>query len=648
VLCETPHWLAYRLQPQGSGRSKKVPIDPRLRTPLRSWTDSRHWLRFPDAVAAAPLEHGGVGYVLDTDDGYVVLDGDGCRDPNSGALAPWVEALVARLASFSEASVSGTGIHIWVRAQLPAGTRRQWVAPDGRGKLELYQGRGRFITVSGQHLAGTPLAIEDRHVELVALINDLGLDGPADAGCTSHIAARPPASRTTAGSLGIAETESIAHPEAVAAWLDDYASSHPHGADRSAAFCALVRACYRAHGAEATRAQVERINVLTGRHHATAEAAARDLDRILTKFGLDRREDAAVSISASPPSPAEMETAAALGERLKAAEARAARAEAALAAAHAALAAQREGRSWEQYERELQMERRRCQQLLTVAGCLTMTYRDRIIAILAMDQTDAIDLPRAAGEDRPPPRRLHVAALKERLGLAPTSNAPAEALAEAARHGFITRTVETEPTDEQGTGFRTSVYIGPGTGVPEPIALEERRAARRTQPADHVTVQERAAQRATQGCPSCGGELHPCEWACDACGTRHSAAALAGNAPAVAHESTAGQACAAPPDPMDSVGQIHGHNRPTESVGHGDAAGPPCVDAVAPVDARGSQEAATGHTCGPAPDPGGASWGVASDEDWDRIFPPVEWPPGHRLWPAEGHDRRDDRDSSTP
>jgi hypothetical protein len=343
---------------------------------------------------------------------------------------------------------------------------------------------------------------------------------------------------------------------------------------------------------------------------------------------------------------------AALRERLDAAEARAARAEAELAAARAALAAQHEGRTWEQYERALQAERLRCQQLLAVAACPTMTYRNRIISILSIDQTDAIDLPRAAGEDRPAPRRLNVAALKERLGLAPTSNAPAEALAEAARLGFITRTVETEPTDEEATGFRTSVYIGPGTGIAAPIVLDERRArdaarhaARKAQLADRMATLERAAQQATQGCPSCGGRLHPCEWACEDCATRHSAAALAGGMIAPGDRPTAAPACAADTYPTDSAGPILDGNSPAESTGCAYDPIPPCVGVVGPAGARGAPESPPVSACAPAPDPGVALWSVASDEDWERIFPPVEWPPGHRLWPAEGHDRRGGPDS---
>ena len=66
-----------------------------------------------------------------------------------------------RLDSYTEASPSGTGVHILVKAVLPAGGRK-------KDKVEMYS-EGRFFTVSGEHLGGTPTMIEERTAELAAL-----------------------------------------------------------------------------------------------------------------------------------------------------------------------------------------------------------------------------------------------------------------------------------------------------------------------------------------------------------------------------------------------------------------------------------------------------------------------------------------------
>ena len=582
-LRRAPQWLPFRLQPQGGGRPRKVPVDSHLRTPLRAWTDPSHWLTHPAAAAAAPAS-GGVGYVLSADDPYLVLDGDDCRDPASGDLEPWAREVVHRLASYAEVSVSGTGIHVWVLARLPEGAPRCWPAPGGRGKLELYHGPGRFIAVSGRHLAGTPATIEERQVELDALLAGLGGEGRATGGGVPGAPIPTGAPGSSANTGGMARSPLAGEVAAVREWLEAYSRAHPPGADRSASFCALVRSCYRAHGAVQTRAYADRINALTGGHHPTREAATRDLDRILLKFGYDRQEDQGGSRPAGPPVPPDPGELVALRQRLQAAEARADRAEAERDAAHAALAGCQIGQTWERHEYALQAERARRRQLIALAERGDLSYRDRVITMLAMDETDAYVLPRAAGEDRPAPRRLNVGAFKRRLGLAPTSNAPAEALAAAAGVGVITRSVETEPTNEEATDWRATVYIGPGTGSPAPVVTDDRRArdasrhaARKAQLAERMALIQRAAQRAAQGCPSCGGDLHACEWVCGDCTTQLGAAALAGEP----EPADGVEPCPPPSDqPTDSVALLGREGiHPTESVGcPGDR--PPCAGGV--------------------------------------------------------------------
>ncbi len=53
--------------------------------------------------------------------GFAACDLDNCIDPDTGASAPWAAALSARLASYTEVSPSGTGLHILHLAMLPDG-----------------------------------------------------------------------------------------------------------------------------------------------------------------------------------------------------------------------------------------------------------------------------------------------------------------------------------------------------------------------------------------------------------------------------------------------------------------------------------------------------------------------------------------------
>jgi hypothetical protein len=90
-----------------------------------------------------------------------VLDLDGCRDPHTGTIHPDAALIVAKLASYTEVSPSGTGVHVWCKAQLPKGGRRY-------GPIELYDS-GRYMTVTGIHVAETPLTIEARSEQLASL-----------------------------------------------------------------------------------------------------------------------------------------------------------------------------------------------------------------------------------------------------------------------------------------------------------------------------------------------------------------------------------------------------------------------------------------------------------------------------------------------
>jgi primase-polymerase (primpol)-like protein len=94
-------------------------------------------------------------------DGLTVLDLDGCRDPEAGAIRPEAAVVVSRLDSYTEVSPSGTGLHVWCKGLLPPGGRRN-------GGIELYD-RSRYITPTGNRIEGTPNKVEERTAQLATL-----------------------------------------------------------------------------------------------------------------------------------------------------------------------------------------------------------------------------------------------------------------------------------------------------------------------------------------------------------------------------------------------------------------------------------------------------------------------------------------------
>jgi putative DNA primase/helicase len=153
-------WVCWRRE-ERDGKPTKVPYSPRSGSRARS-DDHETWGTFAEArEARRDASYDGIGFVFTADDPFCGVDLDGCVDPETGEIEPWAAEVLAKLDSYAELSPSGTGLHVIVRAALPEGRRRN-------GKVEMYD-RGRFFTVTGDHLPGTPRSIEDRQEQIEAL-----------------------------------------------------------------------------------------------------------------------------------------------------------------------------------------------------------------------------------------------------------------------------------------------------------------------------------------------------------------------------------------------------------------------------------------------------------------------------------------------
>jgi hypothetical protein len=159
ALREQAQWVAWRYE-QINGRRTKIPYNPRDGHRARS-NDPRTWGSADEAQAAlAQGGYDGVGFMLRAGDPFVGVDLDHCFDPQTGALLPWAAEIVETLDSYTEVSPSGTGLRIFARGTLPPRElgRRE-------GPVEMYSDR-RFLSVTGQHLSGTPMTVEERGAEV--------------------------------------------------------------------------------------------------------------------------------------------------------------------------------------------------------------------------------------------------------------------------------------------------------------------------------------------------------------------------------------------------------------------------------------------------------------------------------------------------
>lgn len=153
-------WVLYRLE-ERNGKLTKVPYSPRSPETRASSTDRRTWGSLREARECLELGgFDGLGFVLTPEDPFSAADLDGCVDPETGEIEPWAQEIVEELDSYTEISPSGTGLHIFVRGELPPG-RRGW--GNGHG---LYD-QGRFFTITGRQIGER--GVEDRQGALEAL-----------------------------------------------------------------------------------------------------------------------------------------------------------------------------------------------------------------------------------------------------------------------------------------------------------------------------------------------------------------------------------------------------------------------------------------------------------------------------------------------
>jgi putative DNA primase/helicase len=154
-------WVCWVYE-ERNGKLTKVPYSP-LSGERADSTNPATWASLTDAVSAC-REHGydGIGFVFTEDDPFCGVDIDQCRDPETEKIEDWAQEIIEELDSYSEVSPSGMGLHVLAKGELPPGRNR-------KGRLEVYD-RGRYFTVTGRHLAGTPKTIEARQEQIERVV----------------------------------------------------------------------------------------------------------------------------------------------------------------------------------------------------------------------------------------------------------------------------------------------------------------------------------------------------------------------------------------------------------------------------------------------------------------------------------------------
>jgi len=142
VLRDLPQWVTW--DPSKPG----LPLTTNCRAAKTN--DPQTWADFEQAIAAGR----GIGFVFSTDDPFVGIDFDGCRNPANGLIEPWAQKWIDAFATYTEVSPSGSGVHCILRGKSPFPTGRNVkldyvarVSPKDPG-VEVYD-HGRWFAFTG-------------------------------------------------------------------------------------------------------------------------------------------------------------------------------------------------------------------------------------------------------------------------------------------------------------------------------------------------------------------------------------------------------------------------------------------------------------------------------------------------------------------
>lgn len=158
TLIELDQWVLWRyVWKQKEQKWDKPPFSVHGET--IGATSPENWLTFAEALAAY-LSGGfdGIGIALTGNENLIAVDLDKCSDDD------WPQEFITGLDSYTELSPSGKGFHIFVTAKKPEGMGCKSKSFHD-SKAEVYD-QGRYLTVTGQRVAGTPPEVQQRQIEL--------------------------------------------------------------------------------------------------------------------------------------------------------------------------------------------------------------------------------------------------------------------------------------------------------------------------------------------------------------------------------------------------------------------------------------------------------------------------------------------------
>ena len=162
-LRQLPQWVAWNYEWDTDRASwAKRPKNPHTGYGA-SVSDPFTWSNYEAArQCQIDRQFSGVGFVLTADDGLTGGDLDHCYQV-AGETTDWAREVINLGETYFEVSPSGKGVRFIARGKIDATTKHD------AANVELYA-KGRFLTITGDHVAGTPDAINPAPEAIASLL----------------------------------------------------------------------------------------------------------------------------------------------------------------------------------------------------------------------------------------------------------------------------------------------------------------------------------------------------------------------------------------------------------------------------------------------------------------------------------------------
>lgn len=149
-------WVSWKEIPDKKGKKRKVPFGVLVET-CASVINPRTWGKYRDFSSKTKKR----GFVLTANDPFVVVDLDHCLegvDPAEYKLSDYATKIVFYLRSYTEVSPSRTGVHIWMKGELPAAIKK--------AEFEIYS-KDRYITVTEDPLMNWDIELRQGQITAI-------------------------------------------------------------------------------------------------------------------------------------------------------------------------------------------------------------------------------------------------------------------------------------------------------------------------------------------------------------------------------------------------------------------------------------------------------------------------------------------------